>query len=71
MTEPKLVPLDGMAAHVGATVLRRSRADVEREMDVAEETAVATQRQAGLDQPIGTRLREAKDALKESFGAER
>ncbi len=60
-------PLNRVVADHGATLVRRPRADVERELLAAEEAVLAVQRRAGRDQPISERVRDVKEALKEAL----
>ncbi len=55
--------VDRLAADLGATVLRKPRADVEYEIAEAEEAAIAARREAEGKRTIGERLRDVKDAV--------
>ena len=47
VVEPTPAALEGVAISLGATLLRRPRADVERELAAAEEAVLATQTRGG------------------------
>jgi len=57
------VAVDRLASDLGATVLRRPRAEVEREIVEAEEAVLAAQREAEAKRTIGDRIRDVKDAV--------
>ncbi len=57
------VAVDRLASDLGATVLRRPRADVEREIVEAEEAVLAAQREAEGRRTIGDRIQEVKEAV--------
>lgn len=59
--------LNRVVADHGATLVRRPRVDVERELLAAEEAVVALQRRAGRDLPISERVRDVKDSIKEAL----
>lgn len=55
--------VDAIAADLGGSVLRRPRAEVEREIAEAEEAALASRREAEGKRTVGDRLRDVKDAV--------
>ena len=59
--------LNRVVADHGATLVRRPRVDVERELLAAEEAVLAVQRRAGRDLPISERVRDVKDSIKEAL----
>ena len=55
--------VDRLASDLGGTVVRRPRADVEREIVEAEEAAIAARREDEGKRTIGARLRDVKEAV--------
>ena len=55
--------VDAIAGDLGGSVLRRPRADVEREIAAAEEAALAARRDAEGKRTVGDRMRDVKNAV--------
>ncbi len=71
VVEPTPGPLGRVVADHDATLVRRPRGDVERELLAAEEAVFAAQRRAAPDRPIRERVRDVKDAIKEALASRR
>ncbi|HWI05240.1 MAG TPA: DUF1269 domain-containing protein [Acidimicrobiales bacterium] len=63
LSEKSEAAVDGLAADLGGTVLRRPRAAVEQEILQTEEAAINARRDAEGARTVGERLREVKDAV--------
>ncbi|HVL06250.1 MAG TPA: DUF1269 domain-containing protein [Acidimicrobiales bacterium] len=63
LSEKSEAAVDGLAADLGGTVMRRPRAEVEHEIVRAEEAVIDARRDDEGGRTVGERLREVKDAV--------
>lgn len=67
LAEPTRTALDRLAIKCGAELLRRPRADVDRDVAAVKAAGLSARRETMLDRPVGERIAEVRDALREAL----
>ncbi|HWC11738.1 MAG TPA: hypothetical protein VG455_10990, partial [Acidimicrobiales bacterium] len=67
LSEPTRTALDRLAIKCGAELVRRPRADVDRDVAAVKAAELSARRGPVLDRPVGERIAEVRDALREAL----
>ena len=67
LAEPNPTALDRLAVRCGAHLVRRPRADVDRDVAAVKMAASPARRETLLDRPVAEQMAEVRDALREAL----